>query len=74
VYRDPEADPEVYVCVVSKTTLSYRLRCIEDLHASSSPTATGWSSGVLTNRNRRRKAPSRLGPEQPITPSAVGSD
>lgn len=33
MYRDPEADPPALVCVVGKTTLGYRLRCIEDLHA-----------------------------------------
>jgi len=33
MYRDSEADPPALVCVVGKTTLSYRLRCIEDLHA-----------------------------------------
>ena len=33
LYRDPDADPPALVCVVGKTTLSYRLRCIEDLHA-----------------------------------------
>ncbi len=32
-YRDPEADPPALVCVVGKTTLSYQLRCIEDLQA-----------------------------------------
>ncbi len=32
MYRDAEADPPALVCVVGKTTLSYRLRCIEDLH------------------------------------------
>ena len=33
LYRDPDADPPALVCVVGKTSLSYRLRCIEDLHA-----------------------------------------
>lgn len=33
MYRDEEADPPALVCVVGKTTLSYRLRCIDDLHA-----------------------------------------
>lgn len=33
MYRDEEADPPVIVCVVGKTTLGYRLRAIEDLHA-----------------------------------------
>ena len=32
-YRDEAADPPALVCVVGKTTLSYRLSCIEDLHA-----------------------------------------
>jgi uncharacterized protein DUF6855 len=31
MYRDESADPPALVCVVGKTTLSYRLRCIEDL-------------------------------------------
>lgn len=31
--RDPSADPPALVCVVGKTTLSYRLRGIEDLQA-----------------------------------------
>ncbi len=33
MYRDESADPPALVCVVGKTTLSYQLRCIEDLHA-----------------------------------------
>jgi uncharacterized protein DUF6855 len=33
MYRDESGDPPALVCVVGKTTLSYRLRCIEDLHA-----------------------------------------
>ncbi len=32
MYRDEAADPPALVCVVGTTTLSYRLRCIEDLH------------------------------------------
>ena len=32
VYRDETVDPPALVCVVGKTTLSYQLRCIEDLH------------------------------------------
>jgi hypothetical protein len=32
MYRDEDADPPALVCVVGTTTLSYRLRCIEDLH------------------------------------------
>jgi hypothetical protein len=33
MYRDESADPPALVCVVGKTTLSYQLRCIDDLHA-----------------------------------------
>jgi len=33
MYRDESADPPALVCVVGKTTLGYRLRAIEDLHA-----------------------------------------
>jgi hypothetical protein len=33
MYGDEAADPPALVCVVGKTTLSYQLRCIEDLHA-----------------------------------------
>ncbi len=33
IYRDEAADPAALVCVVGKTTLSYRLRAIDDLHA-----------------------------------------
>ena len=33
MYRDEAADPPALVCVVGKTRLGYRLRCIEDLHA-----------------------------------------
>src|ERR687896_442753 len=32
VYRDEAADPPALVCQVGSTTLSYHLRCIEDLH------------------------------------------
>lgn len=33
IYRDGEADPPALICVVGSTTLKYRLRAIEDLHA-----------------------------------------
>ena len=33
MYRDETVDPPALVCVVGKTTLSYRLSCIEDLRA-----------------------------------------
>jgi hypothetical protein len=33
MYRDESADPPALVCVVGKTTLSYRVNAIEDLHA-----------------------------------------
>ena len=33
IYRDETADPPALVCMVGKTTLSYHLRCIDDLHA-----------------------------------------
>ena len=32
MYRDETADPPALVCVVGKTTLSYRLRALDDLH------------------------------------------
>ena len=33
MYRDDEADPQVLVCQVGKTKLTYLARSIEDLHA-----------------------------------------
>jgi hypothetical protein len=33
MYRDETADPPSLVCVVGKTTLSYQLRALDDLHA-----------------------------------------
>lgn len=33
VYRDEIANPPALVCVVGSTTLSYQLRCLEDLHS-----------------------------------------
>ncbi len=33
MYRDESADPPALICVVGSTTLSYRLRAIDDLHA-----------------------------------------
>jgi hypothetical protein len=33
MYRDESADPPALVCVVGKTTLSYQLRALEELHA-----------------------------------------
>jgi hypothetical protein len=33
MYRDDSANPPALVCVVGKTVLGYRLRCIGDLHA-----------------------------------------
>lgn len=33
MYRDQSATPPALVCIVGKTTLSYHLRAIDDLHA-----------------------------------------
>ena len=33
MYRDGQADPPALVCQVGSTTLKYRLRAVEDLHA-----------------------------------------
>ena len=33
MYAEPDADPPALVCVVGSTTLRYRLRALEDLHA-----------------------------------------
>ena len=33
MWRDDEVDPPALVCQVGKTTLSYQLRCLDDLHA-----------------------------------------
>jgi hypothetical protein len=33
MYRDESADPPALVCVVGKTTLTYQLRALDDLHA-----------------------------------------
>jgi hypothetical protein len=33
MYKDEEADPPALVCQVGSTTLRYRLRAVEDLHA-----------------------------------------
>ena len=33
MYKDEQADPPTLVCQVGSTTLKYRLRAIEDLHA-----------------------------------------
>src|ERR1700737_628221 len=33
MYRDDKADPPALVCIVGKTELRYRLRCLADLHA-----------------------------------------
>jgi hypothetical protein len=33
MYRDDDGDPPALVCQVGSTTLKYRLRAIEDLHA-----------------------------------------
>lgn len=33
MYRDEAADPPALVCQVGSTRLTYRLRCIDDLHA-----------------------------------------
>jgi hypothetical protein len=33
MYRDEDADPPTLVCQVGATTLKYRLRAIDDLHA-----------------------------------------
>ncbi|MDP2662142.1 MAG: hypothetical protein Q8R28_15565, partial [Dehalococcoidia bacterium] len=33
MYRDEAADPLALVCLVGKTELRYRIRCIENLHA-----------------------------------------
>jgi hypothetical protein len=33
MYRDESTDPPALVCIVGKTTLSYQLRALDDLHA-----------------------------------------
>jgi hypothetical protein len=33
MYRDDSADPPALVCIVGKTTLTYQLRALDDLHA-----------------------------------------
>ena len=33
MWRDESADPPALICQVGKTTLSYQLRCLDDLHA-----------------------------------------
>lgn len=33
MWRDETADPPALMCQVGKTTLSYQLRCLDDLHA-----------------------------------------
>ncbi len=33
MHRDESADPPALVCVVGSTTLTYQLRCLDDLHA-----------------------------------------
>ena len=33
MWKDEEADPPALMCQVGKTTLSYQLRCLDDLHA-----------------------------------------
>jgi hypothetical protein len=33
MYQDEGSDPPRLVCTVGKTTLSYQLRCLQDLHA-----------------------------------------
>jgi hypothetical protein len=33
MYRDDSADPPALICQVGSTKLSYRVECIEDLHA-----------------------------------------
>jgi hypothetical protein len=33
MWRDEAADPPVLVCQVGQTTLTYDLRCVDDLHA-----------------------------------------
>ncbi len=33
MFRDESSDPPTLVCIVGTTRLSYRLRCLEDLHA-----------------------------------------
>jgi hypothetical protein len=33
IYRDDAAEPPALVCIVGKTTLAYRARAVDDLHA-----------------------------------------
>ncbi len=33
MYRNDDADPPALVCTVGKTVLTYRARCLDDLHA-----------------------------------------
>ena len=55
MYRDESADPPSLVCVVGTTTLSYRLRCLDDLHAMLRD-AVDWVP--LGSADNRRKPPS----------------
>lgn len=73
IHRDESVDPPILVCQVGSTTLTYRLRAIEDLHAWLSERATGCRSAQPMRRSRQSKAALRRGDGPPIIRSAAGT-
>jgi hypothetical protein len=71
MYRDESADPAALVCVVGKTTLSYQLRCLEDLHAMLVGHGDWIALGSADEQKTPARARSRPGVDQRPTPWAA---
>ena len=61
------------VCQVGSTQLKYDARAIDDLHACSRRTATGWTSARPTSRRTPSRARSRPGAATRRTRSVAGT-
>ena len=74
MYRDEDADPPALVCQVGSTTLKYRLRAVEDLHAWLVGQGDWVPLGAADEKkDGRRGDASRPGDGRPTTRSAAGT-
>ena len=73
MYRDEDADPQALVCQVGSTTLKYRLRAIDDLHAWLKSQGDWVLLARPTKTSRPWTGRSRLGAGFPATRSAAGT-
>ena len=73
MYRDESLDPPALVCQVGKTTLSYRLRCLEDLEAMLKEHGDWMPLGSADESKPAAEGPSRHGHVRTRIRSAAGT-